>query len=57
MDINVKLKKKNLCSLSIYNLSLTFNELIKDNIDIYAKNYAEEFNYTNNKIMNYTNKE
>ena len=43
--------------MSIYNLSLTFNELIKGNIDIYAKNYAEEFNYTNNKIMNYTNKE
>ena len=52
-----EVEKKNLCSLSIYNLSLTFNELIKDNIDIYAKNYAEEFNYTNNKIMNYTNKE
>ena len=43
--------------MSIYNLSLSFDELIKDNIDIYAKNYAEEFNYTNNKIMNYTNKE
>ena len=52
-----EVEKKNLCSLSIYNLSLTFNELIKGNIDIYAKNYAEEFNYTNNKIMNYTNKE
>jgi hypothetical protein len=52
-----EVEKKNICSLSIYNLSLTFNELINNNIDIYAKNYAEEFNYTNNKIMNYTNKE
>ena len=52
-----EVEKKNLCSLSNYNLSLTFNELIKENIDIYSKNYAEEFNYTNNKIMNYTNKE
>ena len=52
-----EVENKNSCSLSIYNLSLSFNELINNNLDIYAKNYAEEFNYTNNKIMNYTNKE
>ena len=52
-----EVKNKNSCTLSIYSLNLTFNELINNNLDIYAKNYAEEFNYTNNQIMNYTNKE
>jgi len=52
-----EVNNKNSCSLSIYSLDLTFNELINNNLDIYAKSYAEEFNYTNNQIMNYTNKE
>jgi hypothetical protein len=52
-----EVKNPNSCSLSVFKLNLTFNDLIEQNIDFYGKNYVEEFNYTNNQIVNYTNKE
>ena len=33
------------------------NDLINNNIDFFSKNYVDEFNYTKNQIINYTNKE
>ena len=52
-----EVKNPDSCSLSVFKLNLTFNDLIEQNIDFYGKNYVEEFNYTNNQIVNYTNKE
>ena len=52
-----EVKNTKYCSLSIFQLDITFNDLINNNINTFSKNYVEEFNYTNNQIINYTNKE
>ena len=54
-----KCERKNIksCSLSIFPLNLTFNDLINNNLNSFTKNYVEEFNYTYNQIINFTNKE
>ena len=52
-----EVKNKNECSLGTFYSNLEFNDLINNKIDLFAKNYVEEFNYTNNQIINYTNKE
>ena len=52
-----EVENPNSCSLGVFQLNLTFDDLIEQNIDFYGKNYVEEFNYTNNQIVNYTNKE
>ena len=56
-EYKCEVRNTNLCSLSIFQLNLTFNDLINNNIDFFAKNYVDEFNYTRNQIINYTNKE
>ena len=43
--------------LSIFQLNLTFEEMAAIGKDSFTKNYVEEFNYTNNQIINYTNEE
>ena len=51
MNDNIcKDKIKNKCQLSKNNFSFFENEITEREIDIYAKNYAKEFNYTENHI-------
>ena len=60
MNVNVfkcEIKNINSCSLSIFELNLTIDEVETINMDYFSKNYVEEFNYTNNQIINYTNEE
>ena len=52
-----EIKNTNICSLGLFELNLTYADIDGSNIDSIIKNYVEEFNYTNNQIVNYTNKE
>ena len=54
-EYKCEIKNTNSCSLSIYPLKVLYNELNENNIDSFTKNYVEEFNYTNNQIVNYSN--
>ena len=56
-DYKCEIKNINSCSLSIFQLNLTFEEMAAIGKDSFTKNYVEEFNYTNNQIINYTNEE
>ena len=52
-----EIKNTNLCSLGLYELKLAYSDIETDGMESLVKNYAEEFNYTNNQIVNYTNNE
>ena len=51
-----KIKNVEKCTYKLLNLFLD-NEIVKDNIEKLAKNYAKEFSYTNNHIINYISEE
>ena len=50
-----EIKNPNFCSLGLYDLKLAYSDIETDGLESLVKNYAEEFNYTNNQIVNYTN--
>ena len=52
-----EIKNKDYCSLSIFELDVAFNDLININMDLFIKNYLDEFDYTDNQVINFTNKE
>ena len=54
-EYKCEVKNINDCTLSILNLNLSLDDIINNNIDSFSKNYVEEFDYTNNQIINYTN--
>ena len=50
-----EIKNINSCSLGLYELKLAYSDIETDGLESLVKNYAKEFNYTNNQIVNYTN--
>ena len=56
-EYKCEVKNINSCSLSNFHLNLTIDDIIENNINSYTKNYVEEFNYTDNQIINYINKD
>ena len=55
VEYQCKVKNIDNCNLNILTLNLSLDDIINNNIDSYTKNYVEEFNYTSNQIINYTN--
>ena len=52
-----KVTNINTCSLSLYEFVLSYKDIESNNIESITKNYAEEFNYTNNQIVKFKNDE
>ena len=52
-----EVKNINSCSISNFQLNITIDEIIENNIDSLTKNYVDEFNYTNKHVINYKNKD
>ena len=50
-----EIKNTNSCSLGLYELKLAYSDIETDGLESLVKNYVEEFNYTNNQIVNYAN--
>ena len=56
-EFKCEIKNTNFCSLGLYDLKLAYSDIEADGLESLVKNYAIEFNYTNNQIVNYTNDE
>ena len=50
-----EVKNINSCSISNFQLNITIDDIIENNIDSYTKNYVYEFNYTYKQVINYKN--